>query len=120
MAYNSKSYFKPIKLKIMKPEFNKKTANILVRVTLIEKHTFSERAKRHDLSMSAFLRTLVRQAPEKIETIKNLLKINADLARLGNLFKMALDEDFYPEELNKHINAIADLRAILRAKIEEL
>ncbi|OPZ95873.1 MAG: hypothetical protein BWY70_01898 [Bacteroidetes bacterium ADurb.Bin408] len=63
----------------MKPEFNKKTANILVRVTLREKHVFSERAKRHDLSMSAFLRLLVNQTPlpnvEKIETIKNLLKI---------------------------------------------
>ncbi len=81
-------------------------------------------AKTYNLSQSELLRFAVLNIPlpniGKQQAISDLLKINADLAWLGNLFKFALDEDFYPEELNKHINAIADLRAVLRAKIEDL
>ena len=108
----------------MKQEFNKKTANILVRVTLREKHVFSERAKRHDLSMSAFLRFLVRQTPlpnvEKTETIKNLLKINADLARLGNLFMLAISEGFDFEEITGTSKEIRELVFVLKDKIIQI
>ena len=52
------------------------------------------------------------------------MKINADLARLGNLFKMALDdEDFrLPEswDLESLRDRIRDTQSILKTKIQEL
>ena len=106
----------------MKPD--KRNIASLVYLNRQEKDKLIELAKTYNLSQSELLRFAVLNIPlpniGKQQAISDLLKINAVLARLGNLFKLALDEDFYPEELNKHINEIADLRAILRAKIEDL
>ena len=106
----------------MKPD--KRNIASLVYLNRCEKDKLVTLAKGYNLSQSELIRFSIFNIPlpniGKQQAISDLLKINADLARLGNLFKLALDEDFYPEELNKHINAIADLRAILKAKIEKL
>ena len=74
--------------------------------------------------MSAFLRLLVRQTPlpnvEKIEIIKSLLKINADLARLGNLFMLAISEGFDFEEITATSKEIRELVLVLKDKIIQL
>ena len=106
----------------MKPD--KRNIASLVYLNRQEKDKLIELAKTYNLSQSELLRFAILNIPlpniGKQQAISDLLKINADLARLGNLFKLALDEELLPQELNKHINAIAELRAVLKAKIEDL
>ena len=53
------------------------------------------------------------------QSVCDLLKINADQARLGNLFKPALDEgtDLEPEGL---MGMIAETQVLLKSKVMEL
>ena len=57
--------------------------------------------------------------PGNAQAVRDLSKINADLARLGNLFKLALDEgtDLEPEGL---ASKIAETQALLKSKIRAL
>ena len=57
--------------------------------------------------------------PGNAQSVRNLMKINADLARLGNLFKLALDEgtDLELEEL---MGMIAQTQVLLKSKVMEL
>jgi hypothetical protein len=55
--------------------------------------------------------------------IRDLLKVNADLARLGNLFKLALDEPLSADLLKKFDDLIRDIegtQAELKAAIGEI
>ncbi|MGK2742040.1 plasmid mobilization protein [Tepidicaulis sp. LMO-SS28] len=72
-----------------------------------------EVADRLRLRRSDFLRRLVMayRVPDPMEFvawqgIRDLLKVNADLARLGNLFKLALDEE-PPETLMERLDGLA-------------
>jgi hypothetical protein len=93
-----------------------------------EKEEVVALAKQTHLSVSELTRRLItsHKLPDAQhhEAILNLMKINADLARLGNLFKMALDdEDFrLPEswDLESLRDRIRDTQSILKTKIQEL
>ena len=57
--------------------------------------------------------------PGNAQSVRALLKINADQVRLGNLFKLALDEgtDLELEEL---MGMIAETQVLLKSKVMEL
>ena len=76
-------------------------------------------ASRLGFSVSALLRQLatgytIPQARTDAGAIRQLLKINADLARLGNLLKMTLDDDTDPAPL---IDDIRTTQALLKAHV---
>ena len=85
-------------------------------------------AKQAGLTLSEYVRrcTLGRTLPNiKLhESIIELSKTNGDLARLGNLFMLALnDEDLEtPDGLDLHalLTSIRDTQDTLKAKIKEL
>ncbi len=93
-----------------------------------EKEAIFALAKQTHLSVSELIRRLVtgQKLPDAQhhEAILNLMKVNADLARLGNLFKMAIDDEDLrlPEngDLESLRNRIRDTQSILKTKIEEL
>ncbi len=72
-----------------------------IRVTEEEKKKLLELAQAHGLSLSEYLRQagLVQEITHRtdIETVVQLAKINADQARLGNLLKLAIDNENFKE-----------------------
>ncbi|WP_142850698.1 conjugal transfer protein TraJ [Telmatospirillum sp. J64-1] len=79
-----------------------------------EKQRLEELADQVKLKHSELIRRLIMgyRLPNAgdlaaYQGIRDLMKVNADLARLGNLFKLALDEA-PPEELIAKLDAIAD------------
>jgi Fic family protein len=71
------------------------TERVNLRVTKTEKEKLLQLAQAHSLKLSEYLRQagLAQELKGRteIEAIITLAKINADQARLGNLFKLALD-----------------------------
>ena len=55
--------------------------------------------------------------PGNAQSVRDLLKVNADLARLGNLFKLALDEG---TDLEGLVGEVAETQALLKSKIRAL
>lgn len=90
-----------------------------------EKAHLDELSSRLRLSQSDLLRRLVMAYTVPAATdfdawqgIRDLLKVNADLARLGNLFKLAIDEapdDELIPQLTKLAGEIAETQATLKA-----
>ena len=95
-----------------------------------EKAELVGKAGAANLSISDYIRRIVTglsvPAPERANTIRDLLKVNADQARLGNLLRLALDDDGWRvetpdgicsvEELIVDIRVLQDrLKAIVRA-----
>lgn len=102
-----------------------KTALIKVYVKPEEKEVLKAKAKSLNLSLSVFFRmaALNLSLPnfEKQKAVQDLLKINADLARLGNLLKLAIDEGTSSEEdLNQLIGEVAETQSRLKEKIKTL
>ena len=93
-----------------------------------EKLKVTDFAQKLHLSTSEFVRRIVmgRKLPDigRYKAIIDLIKINADLARLGNLFKLALDAPkFIPPEgvdLEKLLTNVRETQAVLKTKIAEL
>jgi hypothetical protein len=95
-----------------------------------ERDQLDQLATQTQLSRSELLRRLIvgqrLPNPEQLagwQHIRDLLKINADLARLGNLFKLALDEA--PEaELKDRLNTlgvqIAGTQGELKAAVVDM
>lgn len=81
------------------------------------------KAKQLGLTFSDFVRRLSTGArlPSigQAQEVRDLLKINADLARLGNLLKMAIDEDQSIAILDL-ADQIRKTQALLKTKIREL
>lgn len=80
-----------------------------IYITPEEKAHLQELAKRTEVSLSDLGRRLLvgRPVPDQQskKDLMELLKCNADLARLGNLFKMALDnEEFVITSQNRGQN----------------
>ena len=105
----------------------------LVSFTPEEKVRVKAKADQLRLSVSEFLRSLALgyRVPDPNEfaaaqAIGDLLKINADQARLGNLLKLALDvgdEDLSPATIASINDLVADIRrtqATIRAGVESL
>ena len=110
--------------KIIEPE-NKRTLPLLVYFNKKERDKFLDRAKNFGMYQSEFLRFLALDMPlpnvEKLSAIDDLLKINADLARLGNLFKLAIDEEFeIPEEFKNIAENIRKIQVTLKEIAENL
>ena len=80
-------------------------------------------ARRLGISRSEYMRRIVTglrlPQPGNAQSVRDLMKINADQARLGNLFKLALDEgtDLELEEL---MGMIAETQVLLKSKVMEL
>lgn len=93
-----------------------------------EKQEVAALAKRAGVSISELVRRLVLgrvlPAPEKHRDTLELVKINADLARLGNLLRMALEtKEFKPPPGFSLGSLFANIRAtqdLLKSKIERL
>ncbi|MCK5296426.1 MAG: pirin [Alphaproteobacteria bacterium] len=95
-----------------------------VYLTALERETLKSNAKRTGLTASDYLRNLALNIPlpsfEKNNAIDNLLKINSDLARLGNLLKLAISEEYSEEKINTLIDEISDVKENLKDKILNL
>ncbi|MBE0532915.1 MAG: hypothetical protein IH626_19005 [Rhodospirillales bacterium] len=110
-----------------------KRKRILVSFTPEEKADVKMKADQIYTSISEFLRGLIlghrMPKPEAFEychAIGDLLKVNADQARLGNLLKLALDnggKDLAPRTISQMEDLMADIRDTqegLRASVETL
>lgn len=95
-----------------------------------EKERLDELAAQLRISRSDLLRRLLmgHRLPdpsdfEAWEAIRHLLRVNADLARLGNLFKLALDEEL-PEhsirQIEKLTGDIAKIQRTLKASVHDV
>lgn len=87
---------------------NTKTSRIEVRASATEKQQLELLAQAHGLKLSDYLRRagLIQEvrARTDAQAIITLGRLNADLARLGNLFKLALDKGVEYSELTNLIN----------------
>ncbi|WP_417799004.1 plasmid mobilization protein [Terasakiella pusilla] len=95
-----------------------------------EKRRLDELCEQMRLSRSKLLKRLLMNSklPNAADFaawqgIRDLLKVNADQARLGNLFKLALDEPLSADLLEKFDDLIRDIegtQAELKAAIGEI
>lgn len=109
---------------------SKKTCRLLISLSPEERSTLDDMASRLHLPRAEIIRRLVTAtrlpAPGNAAAVRDLLRVNADLARLGNLLKLALDDNGWHapgdpgpdvETLIRHID---QSRMTLRRKIEAL
>ena len=90
-----------------------------------EKARLYEAVSHYEISASEFLRRLATGAalpdPARFEAATKLVKVNADLARFGNLLMMGLtDETLDRDEANKLLRETRDLQGEMRLAIKEL
>ena len=107
------------------PVTKRKSVYICAWMEPEEKEEIIALAKQTHLSVSELIRRLVtgQKLPDARhhEAVLNLMKINADLARLGNLFKMAIDDDQPDKDgLEAMRNTIRDTQFLLKTRIGEL
>lgn len=80
----------------------KRTCTIKAHVTLEEYARLKFDAGRFNFTMSDYVRRVMTEfrIPQSVvdaRAVVDLFKVSADLARLGNLFKMALNDDDFQE-----------------------
>ena len=79
-----------------------KQSYIICRVTDDEKVAVANKAKKFNLTTSSFVRKVLVDGevpdPSNSVSITTLLQANADLARLGNLLLMGINEGSFTEE----------------------
>lgn len=104
-----------------------KGEQIKAYVSQAEKDEVTALALQARLTVSNLIRRLVlgQKLPDahRHEAVIEMVKINADLARLGNLLRMALDDpEFVTAEISLEdlFDNIRETQAILKAKIKEL
>ena len=103
-------------------------AQIKSYITPSEKAEVTALAKQARLTTSELVRRLVlgQKLPDTNRhlAVIELVKVNADLARLGNLLRMALSDDEIdvPEglDLEDLFDTIRETQSILKAKIKDL
>jgi hypothetical protein len=102
-------------------------SRLYAHVTEDERHEVVTLARQARLTVSNLIRRLVlgQKLPDvhRHEAVIELVKINADQARLGNLLRMALDDpEFVAAEtpLEELFDNIRTTQNILKAKIKEL
>jgi len=109
----------------------KRTCTIKAHVTTEEYARLKYDAGRFNFTMSDYVRRVMTEfkIPQSVvdaRAIIDLFKTSADLARLGNLFKMALNEDDFKEsgagstQVQKLIRDIEDTRQCLFDQIRGL
>ena len=82
-------------------------------------------AKRLNLSVSDFARNIIFNMklpdPERLEGIQELRRLRADLARVGNLFFLAMDETNLPQaRLEAHVAEIRAVADLIKDKVLSL
>ena len=116
-----------------KEKTRRESTPIKVWVTAAEKAAIAEKAGAHSMSSSRYLRALGLALPIQStvdqRAVLDLLKINADLGRLGGLIKMWLssDQSFASDsgqalhrKLNGALNQIGTLQKEMSDRIREL
>lgn len=112
----------------MGTDTRKRTQVLHLRVSPEEKAQLQQQAAACSLSVGAYLRNVGLgtqiQSTLDAQAIGELLKINADLGRLGGLLKLWLTDDDKAAQMEIGIRAllhkIEDTQALLRQKILEL
>ena len=115
-----------------KEKTRRESTPVKVWVTAAEKAAIGEKAGAHSMSASAYLRSLGLALPIQStidqRAVLELLKINADLGRLGGLIKMWLtsNENFQSasaqamqHKLDRTLNEIGALQKTMKERIEE-
>jgi hypothetical protein len=116
-----------------KEKTRRESTPVKVWVTAAEKAAIGEKAAAHSMSASAYLRSLGLALPIQSSidqrSVLELLKINADLGRLGGLIKMWLtsNESFesasaqaMQRKLDGTLNQIRALQKQMSDRIQEL
>ncbi len=104
---------------------------VKAHITPEEKETLKDHAKSLNLTVSSFVRRVVTgqnlPSTQHHKEIRDLVKVSADLARLGNLFKLALDdEDFNELQKKEGLDALSVMeeinqsRKLLKQTIKEI
>ena len=109
---------------VVSPE-KKRQVRAGVYLSKAEYEEVKQTANRHNLTVSTYLYNLLLSkplpAPDREELIDALLKLNADLARLGNLFKLAIDEEnLWPEKLEGIIEEIRSTQKTIKEKVKKI
>ena len=107
-----------------------RTHRFNIRLNDHEYDYFCAESAKAGLSLSDYFRVVLMRRPmPSIQISKELLKINADLAKLGNLQKLCIDqladtsaEEHKPliAELNDLKNEIRTTQAELKAEIQKI
>jgi len=106
-------------------------STIKAHVTPGEREELAALAHRLGMTVSNYIRNVMVnfRLPDNAinaRAIRDLYKINADLARLGNLLKMAMNDDEFPVPKNSELapesllQRMEEVRLQLKTKIEEL
>lgn len=114
---------------LMKLQEQKRTKSIILRVSEDEKKLIEENAKRTGYGVSVYLRNLGlgHEPTSKIDqkSVLDLLKVNADLARLGGLLKLWLSQEGFSDEIGDQPiknfwNEVQEIKADLVDKVKQL
>ncbi|NQV46349.1 MAG: hypothetical protein HQ504_01055 [Rhodospirillaceae bacterium] len=108
-----------------------RTATVKTHITPGERQELMAQAHRLGLTVSDYIRRVMinfrlPESPINARAIGDLYKVNADLARLGNLLKMAMDDDDFPVPRNSDLapesllQRMEEIRRQLKTKIEKL
>ena len=116
-----------------KEKTRRESTPIKVWVTTAEKAAIAEKAAAHSMSISRYLRALGLALPIQStvdqRAMLDLLKINADLGRLGGLIKMLLTSNESSQsasaqvaqiKLDRTLNEISALQKKMKERIEAL
>ena len=116
-----------------KEKTRRESTPVKVWVTTVEKAAIAEKAAAHSMSASAYLRGLGLALPIQCtidqRAVLDLLKINADLGRLGGLIKMWLsgNQNFesgsaqaLQRKLDSTLNQIRALQKQMSDRIQDL
>ena len=116
-----------------KEKTRRESTPVKVWVTAAEKAAIAEKAAAHSMSSSRYLRALGLALPVQCtidqRAVLDLLKINADLGRLGGLIKMWLSSDQSFEsgsvhalqrKLDSALNQIQALQKQMSDRIQDL
>lgn len=95
-----------------------KKPRLLVTLPDEERTRLDQLSSQLRLDRSEVLRRLLMNSPlpvqrdfEAAKAILDLLRVNADLARLGNLLKLALDEPLSADLLRKYDDLVAAIKS---------
>lgn len=101
-----------------KDKTQNRTSRIEIRLSIEELKSLTEKAESHGLNTSTYLRSLGMNYPIKSivdrQAITALLKVNADLGKLGGLFKLWLiknngeKDPFSDQRTFKNIDELVD------------
>lgn len=107
-----------------KAEHEKRSAYVKAYITPEEFTLIMESSKRAGLTLSEFVRRVCLgfrvESREDHQARRELLKVNADLGRLGGLLKQALAAGHSREQVYSLLHKIDQVQALLKVKVKNL